>query len=110
MNVLIGRRRSGKTTKILDLLKKTGGVLIVSTIAHKEVLLDAYSWLKERKDVKVISWSQNIHGEIFGFEPNIVYFDDIHRILESAVGGEIIHAISLTADHVWIDFEREEKR
>lgn len=84
MEIIYGKKGSGKTTKLIQLVKESGGVLVVSDISRKRYLIDHGVLTKDQ----VISLPEVRNCPNFSFRNQPYYIDAIDHILWVMFGRE----------------------
>ena len=91
-NILIGPRRSGKTYQMIERVKKSGGILVVTSERMKQHILESY-------DLKPSQVMSGQHPEQLRGTHNPVYVDDAEILLGFILGRDLT-GLSLTGTKV----------
>jgi len=86
MQLIIGERGSGKTTKIIEeFLKDENGILLVQSYKRKEYILKRYPNVNKEKVLVVFNFKVRTRG-ISDFN---LYIDDIDTVLSRLLDKEV---------------------
>lgn len=96
MQVIVGKRRDGKTTKLVELMAENPwGVMVCPHSGMVKLLRDQYPDLEPERFVTV---DQVLHGALNG-KRNDLYIDDVNQIIYSYLKvPNLVRVVTITED------------